>query len=45
MNRGKVIAVCTSEKKGTQKTEVPSIRLVPGTVLRAMPTPATGTGR
>lgn len=30
MNKGKVIAVCTSEKKGTQKTEVPSIRLVPG---------------
>ena len=27
---GKVIAVCTSEKKGTQKTEVPSIRLLPG---------------
>lgn len=26
---GKVIAVCISEKKGTQKTEVPSIRLVP----------------
>ena len=30
MDKGKVIAVCTSEKKGTQKTEVPSIRLVPG---------------
>lgn len=27
--RGKVIAVCISEKKGTQKTEVPSVRLVP----------------
>lgn len=26
---GKVIAVCISEKKGTQKTEVPSINLVP----------------
>lgn len=26
---GKVIAVCISEKKGTQKTEVPSIKLVP----------------
>ena len=26
---GKVIAVCVSEKKGTQKTEVPSIRLIP----------------
>ena len=26
---GKVIAVCISEKKGTQKTEVPSVRLVP----------------
>ena len=26
---GKVIAVCISENKGTQKTEVPSIRLVP----------------
>lgn len=26
---GKVIAVCISEKKGTQKTEVPSIDLVP----------------
>ena len=25
-----MIAVCTSEKKGTQKTEVSSIRLVPG---------------
>lgn len=28
-NTGKVIAVCISEKKGTQKTEVPSIKLVP----------------
>ncbi|MBR0469550.1 MAG: MOSC domain-containing protein [Mogibacterium sp.] len=28
-NTGKVIAVCLSEKKGTQKTEVPSIKLVP----------------
>ena len=26
---GKVIAVCISEKKGTQKTEVPSVRLIP----------------
>ena len=26
---GKVIAVCTSEKKGTQKTEVPCINLLP----------------
>ena len=26
---GKVIAVCISERKGTQKTEVPEIRLVP----------------
>lgn len=26
---GKVIAVCISERKGTQKTEVPSIKLVP----------------
>ena len=26
---GKVVAVCISEKKGTQKTEVPSINLVP----------------
>ena len=30
LNKGKVIAVCTSGKKGTQKTEGPSIRLVPG---------------
>ena len=30
MNRGKVIAVCTSERKETQKTKVPSIKLVPG---------------
>ena len=29
MSKGKVIAVCISEKKGTQKTQVPSIRLVP----------------
>lgn len=28
-NMGKVIAVCISERKGTQKTEVPSIKLVP----------------
>lgn len=28
-NTGKVIAVCISEKKGTQKTEVASIKLVP----------------
>ena len=28
-NRGKVIAVCTSNKKGIQKTEVPSVRLIP----------------
>jgi len=28
-NTGKVVAVCISEKKGTQKTEVPSIKLVP----------------
>lgn len=27
---GKVIAVCISEKKGTQKKEVPSVKLVPG---------------
>lgn len=26
---GKVIAVCISEKKGTQKTEVPSVTLIP----------------
>ena len=26
---GKVIAVCISEKKGTQKTEVPSVKLIP----------------
>ena len=29
-NTGKVIAVCISENKGTQKTEVPSIKLIPG---------------
>lgn len=29
MSTGKVIAVCISEKKGTQKIEVPSIKLVP----------------
>ncbi len=29
VNKGKVIAVCISEKRGTQKTEVPSITLVP----------------
>ena len=28
-NKGKVIAVCTSEKKGTQKAEVSCIKLVP----------------
>ncbi len=28
-NKGKVIAVCISENKGTQKTEVPGIKLVP----------------
>ena len=28
-NTGRVVAVCISEKKGTQKTEVPSIKLVP----------------
>ena len=28
-DRGKVIAVCVSEKKGINKTEVPSVRLVP----------------
>lgn len=28
-SKGKVVAVCVSEKKGTQKTEVPSINLVP----------------
>lgn len=28
-NKGRVIAVCISERKGTQKTEVPSVRLVP----------------
>ena len=27
--KGRVIAVCISEKKGTQKTEVPSITLIP----------------
>ena len=26
---GRVVAVCISERKGTQKTEVPSIKLVP----------------
>ena len=30
MNRGKVIAVCISDKKGIRKTEVPSVNLVPG---------------
>ena len=29
MSQGKVIAVCISEKKGTQKTQVPYIKLVP----------------
>lgn len=29
-NTGRVIAVCISEKKGTQKAEVPSVKLVPG---------------
>ena len=29
-DKGKVIAVCISEKKGTQKTEVPFVKLVPG---------------
>ena len=29
MNRGKVIAVCISDRKGIQKTEVPSVTLVP----------------
>ncbi len=29
MSKGKVIAVCISERKGTQKTQVPSIKLVP----------------
>ena len=28
--KGKVIAVCTSDRKGIQKTPVPSIRLLPG---------------
>ena len=28
-NTGKVIAVCISEKKGTQKAVVPSVKLVP----------------
>lgn len=28
-NKGKVIAVCISEKKGIQKTEVPEVKLVP----------------
>ena len=28
-NSGKVIAVCTSDKKGIRKTEVPGIRLIP----------------
>ena len=28
-SKGKVVAVCVSEKKGTQKTEVPSITLIP----------------
>ena len=28
-SKGRVVAVCISEKKGTQKTEVPSIKLVP----------------
>ena len=29
MSKGKVVAVCISEKKGTQKTQVPSVRLIP----------------
>ena len=28
-DKGRVIAVCISEKKGTQKKEVPSVKLVP----------------
>ena len=30
-NKGKVIAVCTSDRKGIAKTEVPFIRLIPDT--------------
>ena len=29
MSKGKVVAVCISEKKGTQKTQVPSVKLIP----------------
>ena len=42
---GKVIAVCISERKGTQKTEVPEIRLVPDWESRMTRMPASGTGR
>ena len=30
MDKGKVLAVCTSKRKGTQKTEVPAVKLIPG---------------
>ena len=42
---GKVIAVCTSERKGIQKTSVPEIKVIEDWESRVMPMPANGTVR
>ncbi len=42
---GKVIAVCTSERKGIQKTSVPEIKVIETGESRVMPMPANGTVR
>ena len=42
---GKVIAVCTSERKGIQKTSVPEIKVIEDWGIEVMPMPANGTVR
>ena len=42
---GKILAICTSPRRGTVKTEVPSAVLTPEWGIVATPTAAIGTAR
>jgi hypothetical protein len=42
---GKVLAVCISEKKGTEKKNVGSAKLLKTGASKTIPTPASGTAR
>ena len=42
---GKVLAVCISEKKGTEKKNVGSAKFIEDWASKTIPTPASGTVR